>query len=96
MKSLSQQLEILSDFEQQREIACHRFYSRENQAIVLDQITEELRINPTLYCREEITSHLTSKVKISHNVELLIKLYRWLITTNPPPNPLKHLVSESP
>lgn len=82
MKSLKQQLEMLADLEQQREIACHRFYSLKNQAIILDQITEELRVHPTLYNREEITSFLTSKVKMSHNVELLIKLYRWLVTTS--------------
>ncbi len=82
MKSLKQQLEMLADLEQQREIACHRFYSLKNQAIVLDQITEELRIHPTLYNREEITSYLTSKVKMSHNVELLVKLYRWVVTTS--------------
>lgn len=82
MKSLKQQLKILVDLEQQREIACHRFYSRKNQAIVLDQITEELRIHPTLYNKEEITSYLTSKVKMSHNVELLVKLYRWVLTTS--------------
>ena len=81
MKTLKDQITILKDLKRQHEISCYRHYSAENQAVLLELITDELEKWPkTKVVPEDLYTTLSNPENLATNsVEYLCFLYRKVI-----------------
>lgn len=78
MKSLREQFELLMDVSKQEETAYYQYFNLNNQAIILNFITEEIANNTDFYTNEQLLQSIESRVKISKNVSMLMELYKWM------------------
>ncbi len=82
MKTLRQQIEILRDLDQQKTRVMTRFYSQENQALLLKEISRELQnLNFTKIKNEEL-AYLKNEIKLGTDIGKLLSIYKKLLISN--------------
>jgi hypothetical protein len=81
MKTLKDQITILKDLKRQHEIASYRYYTAENQAVLLELIKDEIENCPkTKVIPEDMYATLSVPENLATNsVENLCFLYRKVI-----------------
>ena len=76
MRNLKQLINYIDDLERQRDLAYKRFGSLESQAIILDEITHEIKTNNISRITSQEIIRLQNSIKINSSIKDILKIYK--------------------